>query len=212
MGVLSLSKTIPTILPDFSESLRGAFGPERTIQYAKGDKQALIRLIRRNIKVTMVIISVLAGGIIIMSDAFYSLWLPSQDARLLQILTILGILRYITDSGITTLANVFPTTNTVRYNAVGLLISGAVSITATLLLVKFTDWDLYVIAGTSSVVTIIRSLIFLIPVTSRFLGLKWNTFYPQVLQSLLSCAVVVAVGFVIRRFVAVDSWIMFFLV
>ena len=212
MGILSLSKTIPGILVDFSESLRGAFGPELTIQYAKGDKQGLVRLIRRNIKVTMVIISVLTGGIIIMSDAFYGLWLPTQDARLLQILTILAILRYITDSGITTLANVFPTTNTVRYNAVGLLISGAVSITATLLLVKFTDWDLYVIAGTSSVVTIIRSFVFLIPVSSRLIGLKWNTFYPQVLQSVLSCAVVVTVGYVIRLFVSVDSWIMFFLV
>lgn len=211
MGVLSLSKTIPGILTDFSESLRGAFGPELTILYAKGDKQEMIRIIRRNIKVTMVIISVLTGGIIIMSDAFYSLWLPTQDARLLQILTVLAILRYITDSGITTLANVFPTTNTVRYNAAGLLISGAVSITATLLLVKFTDYDLYVIAGTSSIVSIIRSLVFLIPVTSHFLGLKWNTFYPQVLQSLLSCAVVVTVGYGIRQIVAVNSWILFFL-
>ena len=104
---------------------------------------------------------------------------------------ILAILRYVTDSGITTLANVFPTTNTVRYNAVGLLISGVLSITATLLVVKFTDWDVYVIAGTSSAVTIIRSLVFLIPVTSRFLGLKWYTFYPQVGQSMLSCAVII---------------------
>lgn len=212
MGILSLSKTIPGILTEFSESLRGAFGPELTILYAKGDKQELVRIIRRNIKVTMVIISALTGGIIIMSDAFYSLWLPTQNAKLLQFLTILAILRYITDSGITTLANVFPTTNTVRYNAAGLLVSGAVSITATLLLVKFTDWDLYVIAGTSSVVTIIRSLVFLIPVTSHFLGLKWNTFYPQVLQSVLSCAVVVAVGYAIRQVVSIDSWILFFLV
>ena len=211
MGILSLTKTIPAILVEFSESLRGAFGPEMTILYAKGDKQALVRTIRRDIKVTMVIISVLTGGIMIMSDAFYQLWLPSQDAKLMQILTILAILRYITDSGITTLANVFPTTNTVRYNAIGLLISGAVSISVTLLLVKFTDWDLYVIAGTSSVVTIIRSMSFLIPASSHFLGLKWNTFYPQVLQSILSCAVVVAVGLVIRRFISVDSWITFFL-
>ena len=211
MGLLSLSKTIPAILVDFSESLRGAFGPELTILYAKGDKQELVRIVRRNIKVTMAITSVLAGGIIIMSDAFYSLWQPTQDARLLQILTILAVLRYFTDSGVTTLANVFPTTNTVRYNAVGLLVSGAVSITATLLLVKFTDWDLYVIAGTSSIVTIIRSLVFLIPIASHFLGLKWNTFYPQVLQSVLSCAVIVGIGWVVRTVLPIDGWITFFL-
>lgn len=211
MGVLSLTKTLPSILVDFSESLRGAFGPELTILYAKGDKPEMIRIIRRNIKVTMVIISVLTGGIIIMSDCFYQLWLPGQDARLMQILTVLAILRYITDSGITTLANVFPTTNTVRYNAFGLLISGGISITVTLLLVKFTDWDLYVIAGTSSVVTILRSLVFLIPATSHFLDLKWYTFYPQVLQSVLSCAVIVGIGCVVRAVLPVSGWITFFL-
>lgn len=211
MGILSLTKTIPSILTEFSESLRGAFGPELTILYAKGDKQEMIRMIRRNIKVTMVIIAVLTGGIIIMSDAFYQLWLPSQDPRLMQILTILAILRYITDSGITTLANVFPTTNNVRYNAIGLLISGFVSIAVTLLLVKFTDWDLYVIAGTSSVVTIIRSLVFLIPVSSHFLGLKWHTFYPQVLQSVLACGVIIGIGWLVRLFLPINGWISFFL-
>lgn len=211
MGVLSLSKTIPAILVDFSESLRGAFGPEMTILYAKGEKRELVRIVRRDIKVTMVIISVLTGGVIIMSDAFYGLWLPTQDAGLLQILTVLAILRYVTESGLSILENVFPTTNTVRYNAVGLLISGAVSITATLLLVVLTDYDLYVIAGTSSVVFIIRFLSFILPASAHFLGLKWYTFYPQVLQSMLSCAVIVGIGWVVRTVLPINGWITFFL-
>ena len=212
MGVLSLSKTIPAILVEFAESMRGAFGPEMTILFAKGDMKELVRVVRRDIKVTMVIISALTGGIIIMSDAFYKLWLPTQNAGLLQMLTVLAVLRYVTESGLSILENVFPTTNTVRYNAVGLLISGAVSIITTLLLVVLTDYDLYVIAGTSSFVFIIRFLTFILPASSRFLGLKWNTFYPQVLQSVLSCTVVVAVGFLIRQFISIDSWIVFFLV
>ena len=211
MGVLSLSKTIPAILVQFSESMRGAFGPEMTILYAKGEKRELVRVVRRDIKVTMVIISVLTGGIIIMSDAFYGLWLPTQDARLLQILTVFAILRYIIESGLSILENVFPTTNTVRYNAVGLLISGVVSISATLLLVVFTDHDLLVIACTSSVVSIIRFISFVIPTSAHFLGLKWNTFYPQVLQSVLSCAVIVGIGWVVRTVLPIDGWITFFL-
>lgn len=210
MGILSLTKTIPSILVDFSESLRGTFGPEMTILYAKGNSEELVRIIRRDIKISMLIVSLLTGGIIVMSDAFYQLWLPSQNAKLLQILTVFAILRFITESGLSVLENVFPTTNTVRYNAVSLLISGAVSIVTTLLLVIFTDHDLYVIACTSSIVYIIRFLVFILPASSRFLGLKWNTFYPQVLQSMLSCSVVVAVGYMIRQFISVDSWIIFF--
>ena len=93
----------------------------------------------------------------------------------------------------------------------GLLISGVVSITATLLLVTLTDYDLYVIAGTSSIVFIIRFLTFILPASAHFLGLKWNIFYPQVLQSVLSCAVIVGIGWVVRTVLPIDGWIMFFL-
>lgn len=108
------------------------------------------------------------------------------------------------------MANVFPTTNKVRYNSYGLIISGVASITITLALVRFTDLDLYAVAGVSSVIAIIRSMTFLIPATSRFLGLKWYTFYPQVAQSVWSCAVIIGIGCFVRLVIPVDSWVMFF--
>ena len=211
MGLLSLAKTLPAILLQFAETLRGTFGPELTIAYAQNNKERLVGLLRRDIKIAAVVVSLATGGIIVMSDAFYTLWVPSLDAKLLQILTILSILRYVPDSGIYILANVFPTTNKVRYNSYALAICGVASIVITLLLVRFTDLDLYAVAGVSSVITIIRSLTFLIPATSRFIGLKWYTFYPQVLQSLLSCAVIVAIGCAVRALIPVNGWILFFL-
>lgn len=210
MGILSLSKTLPNILLQFAETLRGTFGPELTIAYAKGDKDQLVRLLRRDIKIAAVVVSLTTGGIIVMCDRFYNLWVPSQNARLLQILTALAILRYIPDSGVHILANVFSTTNKVRYNSYSLIISGIASIAITLALIHFTDWDIYAVAGVSSIITIIRSSTFLIPATSRFIGLKWYTFYPQVLQSVLSCAVIIGIGCLIRLALPIDSWIMFF--
>lgn len=211
MGILALAKTLPAIFLDFTETIRGAFGPELTIAYAEGDKNKILRLLRRDIKIAAVVVSIAVGGIIVMCDAFYSLWVPTQDAKLLQVLTVLTVLRWISDNGIYILANVFPTTDKVRYNAIGLIVSGTVSIVVTLILVKFTDWDLYVVAGTSSVVTIIRSVVFLVPASSCFLGLKWYTFYPQMGQSLLSCTVIVAIGVLVRMIIPVNSWLLFFL-
>ena len=211
MGLLSLSKTLPNILIQFAESIRGAFGAELTIHYAKDDRDAIIKTLRRAIKLSTVMVSLAACGIMVMCDAFYKLWVPSLDSKLLQILTCLAIIRYITDSGIVILANVFPVTNKVRYNAVGLIISGIASISVTLALIHFTDWDLYAVAGISSIVAIIRSMTFLVPVTSRLLGLKWYTFYPQVGQSILSSAVIIGIGLLVRLVMPVDSWIMFFI-
>lgn len=211
MGILALSKTIPNIHHQFVETIRGAFGPELTIAYARGDRDSIVRLLRRDIKICAVVVSMITGGIIVLCDKFYGLWVPDQDAGLLHVLTVLAMLRYITDSGVYILENVFPTTNKVRYNACGLIICGIVSISITLILVNRLDHDIYVIASVSSVVAIARSMLFMIPATSHFIGLKWHTFYPQVLQSILSCAVMVGIGYLVRSVLPINGWIMFFI-
>lgn len=211
MGVLSLSKTLPNILITLSESIRGAFGPELTISFAKGDKDNILACIRRAMKITSVVITIPTAGLVVMSDAFYRLWVPTLDAKLLQVLTSLAILSYLLNSGVVILFNVFTTVNKVRYNSIAMIVSGLVSIGGTILLILFTDYDLYAVAGVSSVVTICKNLFFTIPVTSRFLGYKWYQFYPQVGISALCSGIIIGVGLVIRLFMPVDSWLMFFL-
>lgn len=211
MGVLSLSKAIPNIFIQLAESLRGAFGPELTIQFAKSDQEGMLRVMRRAMKLTTVVLTVPTAGIIVMSDRFYTLWVPTQDASQLRILTILALMNYVLVSGIVILYSIFTIANKVKYNSITMMICGIVSMATTLTLIQFTDWDLYAVAGVSCIVGIIRDLAFTIPVTSKFMGLKWYTFYPQVAQSVLSCAVIVGIGCVVRLIIPADSWILFFL-
>lgn len=211
MGILSLSKTLPSILLSLSDSIRGAFGPELTISFAKGDKENLLHCINRAMKITSVIVTIPAGGIVVMSDAFYRLWVPSQDARLLQVLTSLAILSYIVNSGVVILFNIFSTVNKVRYNSVAMLVSGAASIAVTLGLILFTDMDIYAVAGVSSVMTILKNLFFTVPVGAKLLGFKWNQFYPQVGISTLCCGLLIAEGIVVRMLMPVDTWPTFLL-
>ncbi|MDO4491757.1 MAG: lipopolysaccharide biosynthesis protein [Lachnospiraceae bacterium] len=211
MGVLAISKSIPNILNTFTESIRGAFGPELTIAYASGDKNGLLNAIERSLKISAVISTIPTAGIIIMSGDMYKLWIPSQDAHLLQILTALAVLRYVFSSGITNLNTVFVTVNKVKYNTVALVITGLVSIGTTVLMILFTDLDLYAVAGVSSIVMIIKDLCFMVPVTSHFLGYKWYQFYPSVFTSVISCVVICGVGAIVRWIIPVNSWIIFFL-
>lgn len=211
MGILSLSKTLSGILIQFSESIRGAFGPELTIEYAGNDQERLLKSIRRAMKITTVLVTLPAAGIVVMSDAFFSLWVPTQDAKLLQVLTTLSILSYLMNSGIVILFGVFSVVNRVKYNSLAMIISGFVSILATVALIRFTDWDLYAVAGVSSIVTIIKNLVFTIPVSSRLLHVKWYTFYPQAGISILSSALIILTGVLVRQVILVDSWLMFFL-
>ena len=211
MGILSLSKTLPNILIQLSESIRGAFGPELTISFAKNDKDNIHKCISRAMKITSVVVTIPAAGLVVMSDEFYKLWVPSQNAQLLHILTVLAILSYLVNSGVVILFNVFSTVNKVRYNSMAMLTSGLVSIAVTLGLIYLTEYDIYVVAGVSSVVTICKNLFFTVPVASRLLGFKWYQFYPQVGISTLSCTLISATGFVIKSFISIDSWMSFLL-
>lgn len=211
MGILSLSKTLPNILIQLSESIRGAFGPELTISFAKNDKDNIHRCISRAMKITSVVVTIPAAGLVVMSDECYKLWVPSQNAQLLHILTVLAILSYLVNSGVVILFNVFSTVNKVRYNSMAMLTSGLVSIAVTLGLIYFTEYDIYVVAGVSSAVTICKNLFFTVPVASRLLGFKWYQFYPQVGISTLSCALISAAGFAVKGFISIDSWMSFLL-
>ncbi|MBQ8835471.1 MAG: lipopolysaccharide biosynthesis protein [Oscillospiraceae bacterium] len=211
MGILSVSKTMPSILIQFSESIRGAFGPELTISFAKGDMEDVYKNISKAMKITSVAVTIPTAGLVVMSDAFYTLWVPDQDAELLQMLTTLAILSYLVNSGIVILFNVFSTVNKVKINSLAMIISGACSILFTFLLIYFTDWDLYAVAGVSSVVTICKNLFFTIPVASKLLGYKWYKFYPQVGISMLCSGMNILVGIIVRMIMPVDTWVMFFL-
>lgn len=211
MGILSLSKTLPSILGQLSDAITDAFVPEMTINYAIGNKDNMLHNINRAMKISSVVITIPAAGIVVMGDAFYSLWAPSQDARLLQLLTTLAVSSYLICCGINILLKVFAIVNRTRLSAAAMIISGVISLFTTWLLIKYTDYDLYAVAGISKVVTICKNLFFVIPVTSVLLGYRWYQFYPQVGITLGCSAIVIIVGIVVRQFIPINSWLLFFL-
>lgn len=211
MGVLSLSKTLPSILGQFSDAMTDAFVPEMTINYAKDNKENLLRDIQRGMKISSVTVTIPAAGIVVMSDAFYSLWVPTQDAKLLQILTTLAILSYMINSGIIILHRVFAIVNRTRLSAAAMIVTGVSSLLITWLMIVFTDWDIYAVAGVSSVVTICKNVFFVTPITAVLLGYKWHQFYPQLGITAICSAMIILVGLIVRHFIPINSWLVFFL-
>lgn len=206
MGVLSLSKTLPHLMQQLSSSICNAFAPELTINYAKGDMKAVLKDINRAMKLTSVIMTVPFAGIVVLCDRFYQLWVPSQDAALLQALTILSILGYMFTSGTQILYNVFSTVNKVKENAIAMLLSGVVSTALTLLLVHYTQLGIYAVAGVSVFVCLVRNMVFTVPMTAKYLGYHFFQFYPQVGRTILSSGLLIGAGFVVKPFLPQGSW------
>ena len=211
MGILSLSKTLPSILGQFADAITDAFAPEMTINYAKNNKEVLLKDINRAMKISAVTVTIPAAGIVVMSDVFYSLWVPTQDAKLLQALTTLAILSYMINSGIIVLHCIFAVVNRTRLSAVAMIITGGCSLLITWLMIVFTDWDIYAVAGVSSIVTICKNVFFVTPVTAVLLGYSWKQFFPCLGTTVVCSAVVIATGMLVKHILAPSTWIGFFI-
>ena len=207
MGIVSLSKILPNYMQQLSSSICNAFMPEMVINYANQDKTKMLHDINRAMKLTSVVLTIPIAGIVVLGDRFFALWVPTQDAKLLQILSILSILGYMFTSGTQILFNVFSAVNKVKQNSVAMILSGIISTVITLCFVKFTDYGIFAVAGVSTFVNLCRNMSFTLPVTAKYLDFQWYQFFPQVATTVFSSILLIVVGFIIKPFLPDGSWI-----
>ena len=80
----------------------------------------------------------------------------------------------------------------------------------TWLMIRFTDWDIYAVAGISSVMTIIKNVFFVTPVTAVLLGYSWKQFFPCLGTTTICSAIVIAVGVIAKQLLSPSTWLGFF--
>lgn len=212
MGVLSLAKILPSYLSNLSTNIFNAFNPEILINYATGDKSRLSHDLKRSMKIMSALVSVLLCGIIVMGKDFYRLWVPSQDASLLYRLTILMCIGHAITSGTSILNAVFTTVNKVRTHSIVVIICGAISIIGSLVLLKVVPFGIYVIAGFSVLVDVMRIQIYVIPKSTYYLQISSKPFYFHEVICLVDLAVLCIVSLIIRSLFTINSWFDFFAV
>jgi hypothetical protein len=66
---------------------------------------------------------------------------------------------------------------------------------------------LFVIAGVSTIFSIIRGLLFLPLYGAKCLGMKWNTFYPMIFKSTLSAILLFCISGLIKYSFYSVSWL-----
>lgn len=209
MGILSLAKTLPHILQSLNTSIVNVFAPSMTINYAKGNMEELKKDLKQAMNITGIILTVPLSMLFVFGDDFFLLWVPSQNAKVLQILSCLTIFSMIFTSGIQALYNAFVTANKVKINSLVMLLTGALNTVIVFICLKTTGLGVFAVAGVSSVLNLIRNMTYTVPFASKYLGFKWYTFYPQVGKSVISVIVALLIGYVIGLFIpAGNSWLL----
>ena len=209
MGALSLSKTIPALFMNLRGTLDYPFTPPMTECYAKGDMEGTVRYARFGNKILGIFMIAPMAVFLIYGESFFSLWVPSQDARLLEILSLLSIMSLLAGSCINSVFTIFTITNHVKINSLVILATGIATTGTVFILLETSNLGVYAIAGVSSFYALIRNFIFTPLYGAHCLGVKRSTFYHEIVTGLISLGFNIMVGLGIKKISAGTTWFTF---
>lgn len=207
MGVLSLSKTIPGIVTSIVGTMVASFSPNFTYLYAENKIDELKKAIKQSMKIMGIICNLPIIVLIVCGERFFLLWQPTQDAKQLQILSIIAVGCLIFSGGINCIYNIFTVVNKLKLNALVVVGCGLLNTGIVFLLLKTTNLGIYAIAGVSSVIGIIRNLAFTAPYGAKCLNLKWYTFYADIAKPVIYVIISAIPSYFINKYIPTGTWL-----
>ncbi|MEA4969579.1 MAG: lipopolysaccharide biosynthesis protein [Candidatus Pelethousia sp.] len=211
MGVLALSKTVPSMIQQLNWQIASTFAPKLTINFAQERKEEIWNELKHSFKILAVIGTIPLGGLIIFGQDFFRLWVPGEDAGMLQVLSVLSCFWMALLAGVQPVGNVFATVNKVKPQAISVIISGILNTVLVLFAVRFTNLGIYAVAGTSVLIGLLRNLCYTIPASARYLGFAWHKFYIGVWYSAICTAIVMCIGYIARQLIYPAGWKLMFI-
>ena len=211
MGRISVAKSVPHHVLSLMGSISSVFAPQLTISYAKNDFEDIKKQLISAIKILGFISCIPMAIIYAYGDAFFNLWVPGEDAKLLQLLAVVASLEFPLVLPLEPLWNIFTITNKVKQSSIYLVVNSALTIVIVFVLLNFAQTEyqkMLIIVGVSTVFSIIRALFFLPLYGAKCLGLKWNTFYAPAFKNVFVIALLTIISLMLKKVVTIDNWLM----
>lgn len=204
MGVLALSNTLPVAIGSLLASIKQVFGPTLMKHYATG--VSMYDLFDKTNKIISILFCVPLGGFFVFGDVFYSLWLPDLDSMQLQTLSILGVLPLTIVASTSLINTIFVIQNKMKVQSMVLLGVSVINLCATIVLVKYTNYGVYVMPGVNAFLSILHNIIFTLPYGSKCLEQKWFRLYIPAVRNLLCVIATCLVCLAVRSLITPTSW------
>lgn len=208
MGILAISKILPSIVVSILASLANVFVPTMTKLFAQGNFDELISYIKQSMKIIGMLLNIPIAVLIAFGDIFFQLWVPSQNAGLIHMLTIITVLPWAVVGPASIIHNIFIVVNILKINSLLVCLTGFLNVVIVFILLKYTSLELFAIAGVSTTLSIVRNLLYTLPFGAKYLNKKWDIFFPEVGKSILSVISISAFGVFIKHIVLIDGWLM----
>lgn len=208
MGIISVAQIVPNFLGSLQGTITSVFTPNMTILFAQGKIEELKKEVFKAGKINIALLGIPFAILIAFGQSFFELWMPELNSLNLQILSITYALSFAVVVGTAPLWNLFVIVNKTKANSNSVIISGLFSVIITIITLEYTHsfWAALAICGISSITSILRNILFVIPVSAKYLHLKWTTFFPLLGYTILNFVVDILLGMGITKVIRVDSW------
>lgn len=210
MGVMNLSKTISNIILSLFGTLASMFAPQLTISYAEGDHEGMKKQLISSIKLMGMFAAIPIAILIGFGKEFYQLWVPSQDANLLELLTVITSFNLIFALPLEPLYNIFTVKNKIKISSIALITFSIFSISTVFIGLNFIHNEnakIIYIAVVGAFYNVVRLLTFLPIYGAKCLDYKITTFYPAIFKNVLSVIILIILALGIRVVLAINSWL-----
>ncbi len=209
MGVLSVARVMPSCVAQLASAVTLSFTPNLTIAYAEKEPVKVKHSLQYAMKCSMIIVGIPVACVCVFGTYFYKLWVPSMDAKMLAVLSLISCLEWIPFAGTHVLRNVFTAANKLKVNSLAVVGSGVLNIVLVLILLKTTNLGIWAIAGVSAFLAIGRKFVVTVPYGAKVLGLKWHAFYPAVGASCGLFAGFAGIGWIFVSLLQPKTWGLF---
>ena len=210
MGVLNLSKTVSNLVLSLFGMLSSIFAPQLTIAFAGGDYEKMKQQLIFSVKLMGLFSSIPIAILIGFGKSFYALWVPTQDASLLYLLTLITCCNLIFALPLEPLYNIFTVKNKIKVSSIALICFSAASILTVFIGLSFIQADtakIIYIASVGAFYNIVRLLTFLPIYGAKCLDFKLTTFYPVIGRNVLSIAILGGLTLIMARLFCIDTWL-----
>lgn len=209
-GTYSIANTVPQFINGVITMLIGVFYPVITYKYALNDKKGLIKEIINSQKLVGILGCTIISVFTALASNFFALWTPGEDPHYLSILSLVTILPHFIITCTWTLVNLNIVMNKVKIPALFTLSMGILNIIVVYLVHCFFHPGLISLPLISSFIQILSVGLFLPLYACKNLKLKWFTFYPTVVKSVLCSIIIISLVSYVKKFFMIQSWFSLF--
>lgn len=211
MGFLSLTKFIPNAIYILLGIIVPIFLPEMLKAYAQSDMGRLKKTLDLSFKAIFLVVLIPLSVFFVYGEVFFQLWLPTQDAHALYILSVITLVPFIVHGTIETVYHVFVITNKLKMASFWGIFISLLNFVLVILLCLYSSLGVYAIPVGALISGVFSHLTFTPLYAAYCLQESRWYFFKKIVRGLVGFIILIGLSYGWKQLdlFSVDTWPMF---